>query len=391
MRSLSASELQEAAARIAVQVAGPAASDVDARARFPSEAIDAMKAEGLLSAGVPRELGGAGCSIAELARMCTTLGQHCASAGMVFAMHQIQVACIVRHGLSSPYFQAYLRELCAKQLLIASVTSELGVGGDTRTSICAVETQGTRFVLNKVATTVSYGEQADDLLVTARRGVDSPGSDQVLVLLRRGDYTLERTGQWDTLGMRGTCSPPFKLSSSGNVEQVVPGSFADSSSASMVPYSHVLWSGTWLGIASDALARSGAFVRAEARKTPGTVPPGANRLARLSGLVSSMASHLQSNADECARLIAAGDLDAFSSLGMALRMNELKTSTSERVVEAVNQALLICGIAGYKNTGPFSLGRHLRDSHSAALMINNDRIYQKSASILLVHKETKVP
>ena len=84
MQARSASELQEAAARIAVQVAGPAAPDVDGRARFPSEAIDAMKAEGLLSAGVPRELGGAGCSIAELARMCTTLGQQCAACHGVY-------------------------------------------------------------------------------------------------------------------------------------------------------------------------------------------------------------------------------------------------------------------------------------------------------------------
>jgi len=48
--------------------------------------------------------------------------------------------------------------------------------------------------------------------------------------------------------------------------------------------------------------------------------------------------------------------------------------------------MLICGIMGYKNGTPFSLGRHLRDVHSAQLMISNDRILSNVASMLLVHK-----
>jgi acyl-CoA dehydrogenase len=49
--------------------------------------------------------------------------------------------------------------------------------------------------------------------------------------------------------------------------------------------------------------------------------------------------------------------------------------------------MLICGMAGYKNDSPYSLGRHLRDAYGAALMINNDRIYGANASLLLVHKD----
>ena len=39
--------------------------------------------------------------------------------------------------------------------------------------------------------------------------------------------------------MRGTCSPGFRLESHGAAEQVLPGSFADSSEQTMVPYSHI--------------------------------------------------------------------------------------------------------------------------------------------------------
>jgi acyl-CoA dehydrogenase len=62
-------------------------------------------------------------------------------------------------------------------------------------------------------------------------------------------------------------------------------------------------------------------------------------------------------------------------------------SASTLVADIVPRALLICGIQGYKNDSPFSLGRYLRDAHSAALMIGNDRILATNASLLLVLKE----
>ena len=148
-----------------------------------------------------------------------------------------------------------LQRIADEQILLASVTSEVGVGGDTRSSICAVERENGRFTLVKDATTVSYGAHAEDLLITARRAPDASASDQVLVLVQKGEFTLEGGGVWDTLGMRGTCSPPFKVHSAGPDEQIIPGSYADSSAESMVPYSHILWAGLWLGIATEAVNR----------------------------------------------------------------------------------------------------------------------------------------
>jgi acyl-CoA dehydrogenase len=78
--------------------------------------------------------------------------------------------------------------------------------------------------------------------------------------------------------------------------------------------------------------------------------------------------------------------DGVTALSFSIAMNNVKTSTAYRAVEVINQAMLICGIAGYKNDTPFSLGRHLRDAHSAALMVNNDRIDANTASLLRVHK-----
>jgi acyl-CoA dehydrogenase len=376
---------------IATEVAARYAGEVDAKSRFPRESLDALRSAKLLSAPVPVELGGTGAGMRELAALCSTLARGCGASAMVLAMHYSQVACIVRHAQDSTFFRDYLRELTERQLLLASMTSENGTFGETRTSICAVERDGGgKFKLDKDATTGSYCEHADGILVTCRRAADAPGTDQVLVLVRKGDYTLTQTTTWDALGMRGTCSPGFKLASHGPEQQIIPGSFADSSAQSMVPYSHILWSSLWWGIAADAVARASEFVRGAARRNPGTVPPTALRLAEVSTRLQAMRHNWLSLATEFDALTTRGaeGMKELLTIGWALKLNNLKIAASQAAPQIVHEALQITGILGYKNDSPFSLGRHYRDVLSASLMISNDRIAGKNASMLLIYKES---
>lgn len=78
-----------------------------------------------------------------------------------------------------------------------------------------------------------------------------------------------------------------------------------------------------------------------------------------------------------------------ATIGYAVRINNLKIAASEAVVDACERAMRVCGVMGYKNGGPYSVGRHLRDAHSAALMIANDRLHATNAALLLVHREGK--
>ena len=126
----------------AASVAARYAEDVDAARRFPREAIAAMKQGRLLGAMIPVELGGEGAALAEIAEICSLLGQQCASAGMIYAMHQIQVSSLALHAQTSEWHRTFLHRVAEEQLLLASATSEAGVGGDLRTSLCAVERDG---------------------------------------------------------------------------------------------------------------------------------------------------------------------------------------------------------------------------------------------------------
>jgi len=373
--------------RVAEEFAAPNADAVDREARFPAETIAGLRAESALSAFIPTELGGGGVAFETIATACFELGRRCGASAMVFAMHQIQVATIVRHLDQAPWFESYLRDVVAEQRLIASVTSEVGTGGDMGSSIASVEPAGEgigRF--EKQAPTVSYGAYADDLLTTLRRAPDAEPGDQVCVLTSKDQHTLEPTGSWDPLGMRGTCSPGNVVRAELPLEQVLPTQFARVMNESMVPISHILWSHLWLGISTDAFERARAFVRAAAKRKPGEPLPAAIRLSELMSELSLLRAEVSSGLREFIEA-SAGDRARLSEMASILRFNNLKIAASEQAPKVCQGALGVCGIVGFKNDTPFSVGRHLRDTMSACLMVANERIHQTNASLLLIAKD----
>jgi acyl-CoA dehydrogenase len=370
-------------AAIADEVAGPAADDVDARGRFPTETIEALRAEGLLAALVPTASGGGGADLAEVSDGLVALGRRCASSAMVVAMHHIQVACLVRHG-SNPLLRDYLCELSEHQYLLASATTEVGTGGDVRSSICALEVTDGTFRVEKQAPVISYADDADAVLVTARRSADSPESDQVIVLCRPPGLELEQVGDWNALGFRGTCSTGFVLRATGDAAAVLTEPYSDISTRTMLPLAHLLWSSVWLGIATDAVDLARKSVQAEARRKPGTTPAASVRLAQTTVLHQQFIDMVRSSLSRFEEADADGD--RLSSIGFGIGMNALKVSASTLVVDIVRECMLICGLPSYRLDSPFSLGRHLRDAMGAALMVNNDRIMANNAQMLLVHR-----
>jgi acyl-CoA dehydrogenase len=373
--------------RIADEVATVHADDVDRGARFPAETIAALREERALAAFVPTELGGLGVSFPALAEASFELGRRCGASAMVFAMHQIQVHSIVRHREDSKWFSDYLAQLAREQRLIASATSEVGTGGDMGKSVAAVTPEGDgRASFEKKAPTISYGAHADDLFTTVRRSPEAEPGDQVVVLTTGEQHNLEPAGTWDPLGMRGTCSPGATVRAEFGEEQVIPVPFSQVSAESMVPCSHILWSHLWLGIATDAFDRARSFVREAAKQKPGGPPPAAIRLSHLMTELSLLRAEVRSG---LAEYVAATDNDAewLSTLAAAVRFNNLKIAASEQAPRVCQGALGVCGIMGYKNDTPFSVGRHLRDTMSAVLMVANERIHQTNANLLLIAKE----
>jgi acyl-CoA dehydrogenase len=357
------------AGRVA-EIAAGNADTVDKDGRYPREAMDALKAENLLGIMVSPELGGEGASVSDVVDVCYTLGRACSSTGMIYAMHQVKAACIVHHGMDSTWHRAFMARMVEDQLLLASSTTEGKGGGNVRASEAPVEHADGRIVLVRDASVISYGLEADALVTTARRDGEADASDQVLVVLEKKNYVLEKTGGWDTLGMRGTCSAGFALKAVGNPNQIMPGPYGVIHSQTMVPTAHLMWAGNWAGIAAGAVDRARKFMRKAQRA--GGLPPGVPHftqalanLRQLRALIAAMLSRYEA---------IAHDPKALASIDFQTAISLLKVDASELAVQTVMNAMRATGLSGYRNDTDVSVGRALRDVLSSPIMINNDRI-----------------
>src|ERR1700685_840236 len=371
-----------ARARAAADVARANEAAVDAEARFPSEAFAELRKQRLLGIQVPQSLDGEGATIAEIADVCYILGQSCSSTGLIYAMHQIKMACIVRHFKNNPPHERILRRIVGEQLLMASSTTEGQAGGNVRSSEAAVEHDGAQITLERKATVISYAVEADGIVTTARRAADAAGNDQVLLVLLKPDYTLERLQVWDTLGMRGTHSEGFTLRARAAAGQLMPEPYERIHAQTMVPFAHLLWGSVWAGIAAAAAGKAQGFIRQAMRSSNGQMPPGAPHFTQAVPSLRTLRGVLASNLRSYEA--AMSDEKAVSSLEFQAAITLTKVHASELAVTTVLSSLRACGLSGYRNDTEFTTGRLLRDVLSAPLMINNDRILTNLATTSLM-------
>ncbi|MBU0585630.1 MAG: acyl-CoA dehydrogenase family protein [Alphaproteobacteria bacterium] len=189
------------ARRLAPDFAGRAA-DCDENDRFVAANYEALKAAGLVEAGVPVEFGGKGAELAELCDMLREIAHCCSSTALAFSMHTHQVAI--------PAWRWRYQKIAAVEPLLKRVASEklilLSSGGSDwiAGSGKAVKVDGGyRVTARKVFTS---GAEAGDLLMT---GAILEGEEPAKVLhfavpMKAPEVKVVET--WRTLGMRGTGS-----------------------------------------------------------------------------------------------------------------------------------------------------------------------------------------
>jgi acyl-CoA dehydrogenase len=366
----------------AAEVAAEFADAVDRDGRFPREAFEAIRQQKLLGLLIPTTLGGEDASAADVVDVCHILGRACASTAMIYAMHQVKIACLVRHAGGNAWQESLQRKIAENQLLMASSTTEGANGGNIRSSDAAIQARDSRIALERNGSVISYGEHADGIVTTARRNEAAANSDQVLVAFLKQDYTLERTQSWDTLGMRGTCSAGFVLRAEGEPDQILPEPYERIHAQTMMPVAHLFWSAAWSGVAAGAVQRARAFVRKAARAAEGKLPPAAAHLTRARVSLETLRGAVQAAVRKFE--LHSADPQSLNAIDVQIALNFLKVEASELAVAIVMSAMRACGLSGYRNDSEFTMGRYLRDILSSPIMINNDRILADSQTAVLM-------
>jgi acyl-CoA dehydrogenase len=381
--NLSTSErLAEIAQRIGETVAGPAAYDVDLQARFPSEALEALKRERVLSALIPVEQGGMGATLTDISDTVRVISRYCAATGSVLGMHTEQMFILLKYG-TTPSLRRVIDEVAEKQLLIANANSEVGLGGDVMRSLNALEPDGDGWRFDKQALAASYGRHADLIISTARRSPEAAETDQAVALIRAADFTLDETTGWDTLGLRGTRSSGLHITGHVTAEDLFPVPFSEIANGGGGQLRHILLTAVWTGLAEAAMEEAHKAVRAAARRSIGTTPQSAMRLAEIMVEVQAARAMLF---DAHRRMEAAIESDTLEDIGLIMSLRNVKVVTSTAAMSAATAALQICGINGFRRGPEHRLERVVRDSCGALIMVSNDRYLHENAEMLPLRK-----
>ena len=176
-----------------------AAGDSD---EFVADNIALLKASGLVEAGVPRELGGGGADVDELAAMLRTLAYHCGSTGLAFSMHTHQVAIPAwrwKHQKVAAV-EPLLKRIAAERIMLLSSGGSDWIGGSGKAE--KVD-GGFRIHARKVFTS---GAPTGDIFMTGAI-LDTEEGPMVLHFgVPMNSPHVKVLDTWRTLGMRGTGS-----------------------------------------------------------------------------------------------------------------------------------------------------------------------------------------
>jgi alkylation response protein AidB-like acyl-CoA dehydrogenase len=179
------------------------AGDYDATDTFAAENFREIKAAGLLSAGIPAELGGGNASYRELCDMLRETARHCSGTALALAMHTHPIAAAVwrwRKGDKAPV-EGLLKRVAAEKLMLLSTGGNDWLSG----SGTAEKAEGGYYFSGRKRF-VSGAEAGDILMTMACDG------DTVLhagVPMKSEGIRIEQT--WRTLGMRASGSQDVVL------------------------------------------------------------------------------------------------------------------------------------------------------------------------------------
>jgi len=169
---------------------------------FVAENYFVLKKHGILTAGLPTELGGGGAEHRELGEMLRVLARYCGSTALALSMHTHQVATAVWRWRRDPApVEALLRSVAANNLVLVSSGGSDWIAGSGKAE--RVE-GGWRITARKI---FASGAPVGDVLVTSAVWDDPQNGPTVLhfaLSLRASDVKVLDT--WRVLGMRATGS-----------------------------------------------------------------------------------------------------------------------------------------------------------------------------------------
>lgn len=148
------------------RIVAPRAAEIDRTGAVPADLIQALAAEGYLTAGVAVEHGGGGLDAVRLGILHEEIGRGCSSVRTLLTVHGMVADAIERWGTGAQ--RAELPRFCRGEVLGALALSEPAAGSDPGSLEATAEPVPDGYVLNGTKRWISMAQIADVLLVFAR-------------------------------------------------------------------------------------------------------------------------------------------------------------------------------------------------------------------------------
>lgn len=359
------------------------ASEHDSDGTFPYEAIDAMKASGFLTAGVPQEFGGGGVSsIHDMMVATNRLGRADGSLAIAVNMHfsVVLIASRLLRGArergdaEASALELFLGALGSGFIAMANATES---GTDVRhpmTEVTRVE-GGWRVDGHKTFGTLS--PVADVMIVPARMRREDGTYANGTAIVFRGTPGQTILDNWDALGMRGSGSNDVVYENCVIPEEMF---FVESDWGELDEGKLIIGTGANLGLLGAFVGiAEGArdYVVELLRKR--TKQPTGRPLAERQGIQHAMAelelelntcrAHLSWIGTHVDRVLVERPVMSVSmfDLHQLMAVSQASKLVLQRAaIEVVDKALQLSGGAGYMNVSP--LARWYRDVRAGPFM-----------------------
>jgi isovaleryl-CoA dehydrogenase len=365
-------ELRDATERIADEIIGPRADEVDRSAAWPAEAMQALSGAGLMGLVAPRSAGGEEQGMVGLVALIEAIGRACASTAMCYGMHCVGTAVIAAK--ATPYQRRrYLEPIAAGEHVTTLALSESGPGSNFYVTETTLRRDGDAYLVDGTKQFVTSGSHADSYVVsTIASDPHARAGEFSCLIVDAADLEGAWLAPWEGFGMRGNSSRGVRLEGVRVPRGNLLGEEGDQDwyvFEIVTPYFVAAVSATYLGIARSALDLATEHLRTRRFSHSGET------LAALPGLQQELADlwaavqRTRCFVYDAARRADAGHADALPWIFMS------KVLAADTVVGVTNAAMTLCGGSAYRQNA--ALARLLRDARASHVMAPTSHILRQ--------------
>jgi alkylation response protein AidB-like acyl-CoA dehydrogenase len=341
--------------------AGESARAVDADARFPAEAVAALRESGLLGLTLPADAGGLGGGPRELTEVVAALAGVCGSTAMVYLMH-VSAAMSVASA-PPPGLPNLVGELASGQALGSLAFSEPGSRSHFWAPVSRAKQNDAGVTLSARKSWVTSAGHADVYVTSTLTPRPEAGGGTIDVFaIPAGRSGVDVAGRWHGMGMRGNASAPMTF------ETEVPEGYrlgAIGSGFDLMLQTVMPWFN--LGNAAVSVGLAGAAVAAAVRHTSAAqlehldqslsaLPTIRAQLARMSIELAATRAYLDQAAD---RIATPAEDTVLHVLGV-------KAAANDAALSITDAAMRVCGGAAFSEH--LQIDRYFRDARAGHVM-----------------------